>query len=140
MFWWGGCNAVGILFQESKRKWLKDRWIIHIWYQVALTGQFLNSVTIHPYHPSCPSLQRGKSFECPVYDTKQSDGEAPLMLKLWRMWSTPLLPLLPGPLCPGVIALDRVLSMGQIELNCMIWNRTVFTFKLCTYAKLNSLK
>ena len=29
---------------------------------------------------------------------------------------TPLLPLLPGPLWPGMVALDRVLSMGQIEL------------------------
>ena len=29
-----------------------------------------------------------------------------------------LLPLLPGPLWSGVIAPDRVLSMGQIELNC----------------------
>ena len=38
------------------------------------------------------------------------------MLKLWGMRSNPSLPLLPGPLCPGVVAPDRVLSMGQIEL------------------------
>ena len=25
-------------------------------------------------------------------------------------------------------------------LNWIVWNRTVFTFKLCTYAKLNCLK
>ena len=31
------------------------------------------------------------------------------------MWGTPSLPLLPGPLYPGVVAPDRVLSMGQIE-------------------------
>ena len=34
------------------------------------------------------SLQWGKyhhPIECPVYDTKQSDGEAPAMLKLWGM-------------------------------------------------------
>ena len=29
------------------------------------------------------------------------------------MWRT--LSLLPGPLCPGVVASDRILSMGQIE-------------------------
>ena len=34
------------------------------------------------------------------------------------MWSTPLFPLLPGPLWPGVVAPDKVLSVGQIELNC----------------------
>ena len=38
--------------------------------------------------------------ECPAYDTVQSDGEVPVILRLWGMWSTPLLPLLPGPLGP----------------------------------------
>ena len=36
--------------------------------------------------------------ECPGYDAKQSDGEVPAVLELWGMRSTPLLPLLPGPL------------------------------------------
>ena len=39
------------------------------------------------------------------------------MLELWGMPSTPLLPLFPGSLWPGVPETDRVLSMGQIELN-----------------------
>ena len=46
--------------------------------------------------------------------TQQSDGKAPI-LELWGMWSTPSLPMLAGPLWPGVVAPDRVLSMGQIE-------------------------
>ena len=50
--------------------------------------------------------------ECPGYDTKQSHGEVPVILELWGMRSTPLSPLLPGPLWPGVVALDRALSMG----------------------------
>ena len=50
--------------------------------------------------------------ECFGYDTKQSDGEVPVMLGLWGIWSTPSLPLLPGPLWPGVVAPDRALSMG----------------------------
>ena len=54
--------------------------------------------------------------KCPGYVIKKSDGEAPVMLELWGMWSTPLLFLLPGPLWPGMVAADRVLSMGQIEL------------------------
>ena len=33
----------------------------------------------------------------PRYYTKQSDGQAPVMLKLCGMRSTPSLPLLPGP-------------------------------------------
>ena len=32
------------------------------------------------------------------------------------MWSTPSLPSFPDPLWPGVVAPDRDLSMGQIEL------------------------
>ena len=45
------------------------------------------------------------------------------MLEFWGMWSTPSLPLLPGPLWPGVVVPDRVLSMGQIELNCVLMLR-----------------
>ena len=50
--------------------------------------------------------------ECPEYDTKQSDGEVPVILELWGMWSTPSLPLTPGPLWPGVVVPNRVLFMG----------------------------
>ena len=70
--------------------------------------------------------------KCPGYDTKQSDSEVAVMLELWRMWSTPLLPSPPGPLWPRVVAPDRVLSMGQIELKCIlmlnwiVWNKTVW--------------
>ena len=54
--------------------------------------------------------------ECPEHDTKQSDGEASVMLELWGMRSTPSLTSLPGLLWLGVVVLDRVQSMGQIEL------------------------
>ena len=54
--------------------------------------------------------------KCPGYDIKQSDGEAPVMLELWVMWSTSLLLSLPGPIWFTVVALDRVLPIGQIEL------------------------
>ena len=95
------------------------------------------------------SLQRGKTpptNECPRYDTKQCDGEVQLMLELLGMWSTPSLPSLPGPLWLGVVAPDRLLSMGRIKLNCILmlkWmarNETVLIFKLHSYAKLNYLK
>ena len=76
--------------------------------------------------------------ECPGYDTKQSDGEVPVMLELWGMRSTPLLPLLPGPLWPWVVAPDKgpiyelnrangILILNWIIwLNRIAWNRNVF--------------
>ena len=57
------------------------------------------------------------------------------MLQLWGMLSTPSLPLLPGPLWPGVVAPDKVLSIGQIELFDIETE-----YKQMTYAKLNSFK
>ena len=56
-------------------------------------------------------------------------------LKLWRMWGTLSLPLLPGPLGPGVVVPARVLSMGQIELfNHLLYLKP---FKQMTDVKLN---
>ena len=42
------------------------------------------------------------------------------MLEIWGMQSTPSLPLLLGPLWPGMVVPDRALSMGEIELNCIL--------------------
>ena len=90
-------------------------------------------------------MHKPESNRCPGYDTKQSDGEVPVMLELWGMQSTPSLPLLPGLLWLWVVAPDRALSLGQIELNSVIMlNWIVFTFNCvfnwCTYVKLNGLK
>ena len=58
-----------------------------------------------------------------------------VMLELWGMWSTLSLPSLPGQLWPGVLGMDRVLYMGQIELNhvlllnWIVWSGTVFAIK-----------
>ena len=70
--------------------------------------------------------------ESPGYDAKQSDGEAPVILEIWGMRSTPSLPSLLGPLWPGVVAPDRVQFMGQIEvksvlmLDWIVQSRTVY--------------
>ena len=96
---------------------------------------------LHIFGRVRPHLQRMS-----WYDTKQSDHEVPVMLELWGMQSTPSLLSLPGSLCPGMVAPNWILSMAQIELNCVFmlnWitrNRTASTTKLCTYAKLNCLK
>ena len=114
-------------------------------------------------YTDCASAEGQPHNESPEYDTKQSDGEVPVMLELWGMRSTRSLPLLPDPLWPRMVAPDRSLSMGWIELNCILmlnwivwmrtvwlnwiaWNRNVFdietvlTFKLISFAKLNCLK
>ena len=58
------------------------------------------------------------------------------MLELWGMWSTRSFPSLLDPLWPEVVATDRILFMGQIELNRVItlnwivWNRTVYLYKV----------
>ena len=68
------------------------------------------------------------------------------MLELWRMRSTSLLSSFPGPLWPGVVAHDRALSMGQIELKCTyaklncLKKNCFLKFTLCNYVKLSSLK
>ena len=40
------------------------------------------------------------------------------MLELWRTRGMPPLPPLSCPLWPGVVAPEKALSMGQIELTC----------------------
>ena len=58
--------------------------------------------------------------ECHGYDTKQSDGKFPLMTELYWVQSTLSLPSLLAPIWTEVLAPDRVLSMGQIELKCAL--------------------
>ena len=60
----------------------------------------------------CRGLRYAPPNTYPESHTKQSDGEVPVMLEFGRMWSSPSLPLLPGPLLSGVVAPDRVLTIG----------------------------
>ena len=74
--------------------------------------------------------------ECPVYDTKQSDVEVPVMLVLWVLRSTSLLSLLPGPLWSGVVIPDKVPVYGSNRTKLWFREFTDFEFKLRKYAKL----
>ena len=67
-------------------------------------------------------MQRGEASpnKCPGYDIKQSDGKVPVMLELWGMLSTPSSPSLPRQLWSEMIAPDKVLPIGQMELNCVL--------------------
>ena len=72
-------------------------------------------------HTDCISEEEKDSpNKCPRYDTKKSDGKASLIVNLWGIRSTTLLPILFGSLWPRVKAPDRILSRGQIELNCVL--------------------
>ena len=68
------------------------------------------------------------------------------MLEIWGMQSTSSLLSLPGPLWTRVVTSGRVLSIGQIELSCVLmlnWiarNKTVLTLKQRTYSNLKRLK
>ena len=58
--------------------------------------------------------------ECLRYDSKQSDGEVPVMHELWGIQGTPSLTSLTGPLYPGVVVPDRFLFMGPLKLNYVL--------------------
>ena len=66
------------------------------------------------------------SGERPGYDTQQSDGEVPVMLELWGIWSIPSLPLFPGPLWPGVVAPDKGPIYGLNRTKTCFLDFTVF--------------
>ena len=63
-------------------------------------------------NPHLCSRVRASLKECPENDTKQANGDIPVMLELWWQQSTPSLPSFPGPLWPRVVALDKAHSMG----------------------------
>ena len=66
------------------------------------------------------------SNECPEYDTKQSDGEVPVMLELWGMQSIPLLQSLPGPFWPSMVAPDKGPIYGLNRTKLWFLEFTVF--------------
>ena len=73
--------------------------------------------------------------QCPAYDTKKSDGGVQWC---WSFGNVE------HPFWPGVVALDWVLSVAQIELNCVLMlNRITqnsFWHWNCAHAKLNCSK
>ena len=69
-------------------------------------------------YTDCISVERLDSpNECPENDSKQPDGNVPVMLANAEY---PFLPSLQGPHWLGLVTPDRLLSMGQIELNYVL--------------------
>ena len=100
------------MFVEQKKWYLKlivgrrRRFIPLQSTQLPVAAKYTNCIPaeINDPHPN----------ECSEYDAKPFDGGA-LFLEPRTMWSTPL-PLLPGPLKPGVVVSFKTPSTGQIEL------------------------
>ena len=57
-------------------------------FQLAGAVEYTNCISAKEVRPPLMNVQ----------DMTKSDGEAPVMLELWGIQSTPLLPSLPGPL------------------------------------------
>ena len=115
IFWWG-------LFRDQVNQYVRIKYyreggnrILEIKYANYIACSRVRPPSIFPQsagaveYTDCFSAEGGKTShnECPGYDTKQSDGEFPVMLELLGMWSTPLLPSLSGPLWPQVVVPDK---------------------------------
>ena len=92
--------------KEEKKEKREIYWIIQ--YNTYLACCYLHNVSVG----LIPLNDITFSNEWPDYDTKQSDGEVPVMLGLWGMQNTASLLLLSGPFWLGIEAPDRVLSQG----------------------------
>ena len=57
-----------------------------------------------------------------------SDGEVPVMLELRGIRNTPLLPLLPGPLSPGVVVPDKgpIYGSNRTKLRTELFEMELF--------------
>ena len=94
------------------KKLTVTHWRWHIMFEDIVADRLVSwGCRIHQLH-RCSGVRPPAPNECFGYDTKQSDGQVPVMLELWGMWSTPSLLLLPSPLWLGMVAPDRTLSMG----------------------------
>ena len=89
---------------------------------------------IHRLH-RCRRVKK-TTYAYPGYDTKQSNGQALVMLEIWGMQSTPSLPSIPDPFCSRVVVAPyRVLFLVEKEI---FHNKT--ECKPRTDAKLNCFK
>ena len=97
----------------------QKQWKLITFFSISFFAKSASTV-VYTECTSSEGLDSPPHNKCLGYDTKQSVGGASVILELWEMHSTPSLPSLLGPFCPGVVPSDRILFFGQIELNCVI--------------------
>ena len=61
-----------------------------------------------------------------IASVQRGFSKVPVMHELWGMRSTPSLLSLPGLLWSGVVASDRILSMGHLVPNCVLMRNIIF--------------
>ena len=110
---------------------------IYIYIYISLTTKFTvaQSAAAEGY-TVCISTEGARlphPCNCFGYDAKQNWWWGSINTGAMGNTDNLLLPSLPGPLWSRMVASDRALSMGQIELKCVnmlnwfVWNRTVFS-------------
>ena len=111
--------------QVRERRRVQKSWKVLLLCRLIVRSVALSVGTVEKTH----NLSADHPKECPGYMTQKSDGRVPVMLELWGMQSTPLLPSLLGPLWPRMVVPNRVLSSGQVQIICVlmlhwiVWNR-----------------
>ena len=76
------------------------------------------------------------SNECPVYDTKQSDGDVPVMLDFWGIRNTEYPSI---AIATHAVASDRVLCMCHIEIELFgSKNIKIFDMLFCNQENIES--
>ena len=112
-----------VLISESDAKEIYgfNTFVLHGQFVIMLFSNYSMNKYLIPFASGCKIRRRHlyagvipNQNKCPEYDTKLSNSEAPV-LELWRMGSTPSLPLLPSPLWPGVAVTVRVPSIAKIK-------------------------
>ena len=126
-------TEISFICSESR---MRDWWTCFIQYDkhffnsTKLPGSVGVSFEIHRLH-LCRGLRLHPTpDESLEYNKKQSEGEAPVMVEIWGIRITPSLSSFPSQLWPWVVALDRALYMGQIELNSVVILTELFEIKV----------
>ena len=92
---------------------------------------------IHRLH-LCRGVRLSPPNECPGYDTKRSDGEAPVMLEFWGNAENHFIAIAPWSTLArngstywlnktnGILMLNWIVWIRTVWLNWIAWNRNVF--------------
>ena len=121
-------QSAKILFVSLKRVfWALNKTLTSF---IALSMRFIK-YCLYPWQRGKKPNLKGVSR---VWHYNASDSES-LVLEIREVWSTPSLPLFPGPLKPGMVVPVRAISMAQKDL----FKNYLYSIGLCA-KKLNNTK
>ena len=130
-------NHLGVCkkWAQARLRMLSTKWVYKLYICPIGWG-----CRIHRLH-LCREVRPPHLNECPGYDTKQSDGEVPVLLGLWEMWSTLHSHCSKSTLAPNssILMLNWIVWIRTVWLNWIAWNSlnlNCFWHWNCIYAKL----